>query len=1259
MRLQVQALGGTLFFTPGEVVLSLPTPTEKQTEMALPGADAIGQPDALAMSSEVHSPTATEVQEVSPPTVVRVHWDGANPTPEIAGATRLPGVVNYVRGNDPAQWRTNVPTYAGVVYNQLYPGIDLRYDGQGGALKGTYHVAPGVDPAQIRWRYDGAAQPVVDASGALMLRLGAATLTEQPPVAWQEIAGQRRNVAIQYAVGTDGGVGFALGSYDAAYPLTLDPELTYSTYWSEHGSYPTDVSADRAGNAFLVGGTSLATFPVKNAIQPTCRKTPMFDYCGTDAFITKFGPDGTVLYSTYLGGQGDETNAKVAVDATGHAYMTGITNSSDFPTKNAQQPSCTAEPTAVEYCQEEKLFLTKLTPDGAIAFSTYWGGSSRRDFGESAATKIRSAVAVDAAGNAIIAGTTVTTDFPVKNAIQPGSGSCPSTCQNAFVTKFTPAGAVVYSTYLGGTSGDEGSDIATDGAGNAYVTGTTDSLDFPIKNAYQPVCGQNEYHSCAFVTKLTPAGALAYSTYLGGGADSGRSIAADAAGNVHITGETYWDIFPATNRTYCTHDPCEGAFVAGLSPTGTLVYGTVFSAETFNNLSYTGLRPFAVDPEGHAIVAFEQTLPFPGQVAADASCLPTTDYRHCGQNALVFRLSNSGTVMSATTLGGRYFDSSEALAVDASGNIYVTGITYSRDFPLRNAAQSYCEEHEHNSCYNMPFLTKIRASNMAISATVDRPTVAATNLVMATVIVTNTDVRATPAVTLTLTEGDGMLHAPDSDDSFGRAETVDGLNNVVHFDSGPFAAGEQKTFKVPLLVTPLPITDTTEVQVVRSVFGAHNAAGNTARTEIAVNVTGLEQVWDNAPPFDRLPGLPVADIGTTPDAPFDPGGAAPFDPAGVLPLAFRPMQGANPSITGNLWDFYLNGDSFSKWSRKDKILFGLLRRANISQRDAYAIVYIKALIGMAPSKPSLPGWVELRKAAWKLWWGIEKAKKTGNQDGIKDAFKDAMGALDTVNAQYFSSLLEFHDGYSRPAVTAVQDRFRTFALDDRRIQRLIYGYYNGDISEFDFKRQMPFASLVQYDVSNWLAYRRYPRAVHVKLLSQVQVKRNDGGGTRNLALVIDELLRGDVPDGFAGPLPAQLQPHWTGVQVHSPLLPLVTDAQGRRAGVDARTGVVYDEIPGAIITPGHPWQLAIPAASETLRVQYTTAYPYAFGIDVVGLYNGAVTSKQSFGGTATEGYTADQTIAVTKNTTSVEVRASPLDPPPTDDTKVFLPAIRR
>ena len=569
VRMQVQALGGTLFFTPGEVVLSLPTPQPNPARQPVPTVDDVRQTDPASMTSEV--------QPSRSPTVVRVRWDGANPTPQIAGTTPLPGVVNYFRGHDPAQWRTNVPTYAGVAYSTLYPGINFRFDGQNGALKGTYHVAPGANPAHIRWRYEGASHPTLDATGALVLRLGAATLTDLPPVAWQEIAGQRRDVAIHYVVHADSSVGFVLGSYDPAYALTLDPELTYSTYGSK--SLPVDVAADRAGNAYLVGITTSTAFPVKNAVQPICAGPTTYG-CDGDVFVTKFGPDGTVLYSTYWGGQrGEEDDVRVAVDATGNAFVAGTTVSADFPTKNALQPSCQPNPGDGGSCRMGKAFLTKFTPKGAIAFSTFWGGSGNdRSQG----------VAVDTAGNVMITGTTSSTDFPLKNAMQPSMSPCGAdVCSNAFVTRFTSSGAVVYSTYLGGTSGvDRGYDIATDRVGNAYITGSTGSADFPTRNAYQPTCEQFEPEMVhcdtnAFVTKLTPAGALAYSTYLGGpDHEWGTGIAADAAGNVHVMGRVDGGNFPMTNRTNCEQAPCHGTFVAGLDPTGELVYATVFSGHT-------------------------------------------------------------------------------------------------------------------------------------------------------------------------------------------------------------------------------------------------------------------------------------------------------------------------------------------------------------------------------------------------------------------------------------------------------------------------------------------------------------------------------------------------------------------------------------------------------------------------------------------------------------------------------------------------------
>lgn len=229
VRFQAHGMGSTLFFTPGEVVLSLPAPS--------PARDSEASPSTL---QQIRNPQS----QIRNPSVVRLRFEGANPEPEVTGADRLPGVVNYFIGNDPAKWRTRLPTYAGIVYQQLYPGIDLRYDGTEGVLKGTYTIAPGADPTRIRWRYDGATAVRVDeATGDLLIELpspnvgrGAGgegqghTLTEQALTAWQLVNGQRVPVTTRYVISADGSIGFALGDYDSARLLVIDPTLNFSTF---------------------------------------------------------------------------------------------------------------------------------------------------------------------------------------------------------------------------------------------------------------------------------------------------------------------------------------------------------------------------------------------------------------------------------------------------------------------------------------------------------------------------------------------------------------------------------------------------------------------------------------------------------------------------------------------------------------------------------------------------------------------------------------------------------------------------------------------------------------------------------------------------------------------------------------------------------------------------------------------------------------------------------------------------------------------
>ncbi|MEP7289163.1 MAG: SBBP repeat-containing protein [Chloroflexota bacterium] len=543
VHFQTRAEGGTLFFTPDEVVLSLSQQTQRSA------------------SDQKIAALAT------PPTVVRLRFAGANPAPVIAAADRLPGIVNSFIGNDPSQWHTNIPTYAGVNYHNLYPGIDLHYDGHAGLLKGTYTVAPGADPTLIRWQYNGATTTHLDSvSGNLLINLpDGKTLTEQAPVAWQDYAGQRLPVAVHYRQSDSGEISFVPADYDAALPLVIDPSLTYSTYLGGSGDeYGNGITVDSSGNAYVTGYTYSTDFPTANAFQ-------IANSGGDDAFVTKLNAAGSALvYSTYLGGTDFDDGIGIAVDSSGNAYVTGFTQSTNFPTTAGAYQTVSAS--------SLNAFVTKLNAAGsALVYSTYLGGNGF-DVGKG--------IAVDSSGNAYVTGYTYSTNFPTANAFQiANSGG-----DDAFVTKLNAAGsALVYSTYLGGTGNDEGNGIAVDSSGNAYVTGYTSSTNFPTANAFQIAHSGGTYD--VFVTKLNAAAsALVYSTYLGGNDyEYGQGIAVDSSGNAYVMGFTQSTNFPTTAGAYQTVSASSlNAFVtklnAAVPPSITSANNTTFavgSAGTF------------------------------------------------------------------------------------------------------------------------------------------------------------------------------------------------------------------------------------------------------------------------------------------------------------------------------------------------------------------------------------------------------------------------------------------------------------------------------------------------------------------------------------------------------------------------------------------------------------------------------------------------------------------------------------------------------
>src|SRR6266513_519626 len=431
-----RAQGYTLFLTRhAEAVLVLGKSAPKRT----PAQPA----DKLAAFVEPQ-------REAVPPAVLRMKLVGAKLTPQVLGVDEFPGKANYIIGNDPKKWRTNVPTYAKVRYREVYPGVDLVYYGKQRQLEHDFIVAPGADPSSITLGFAGAEKMSLDPRrGALVLSVKGGEVRFEKPRIYQELGGTWREISGGYVLKNANGVGFAVAAYDANKPLVIDPTLSYSTYLGGGGDdLGLGIAADGAGNAYVTGETGSTDFP--GAISSNGG--------GSDAFVAKINAAGTALvYSTYLGGSGDDFGQGIAVDAAGNAYVTGYTGSTNFPG---------ASSSTIQSSNGGGIdaFVAKINAAGtALVYSTYLGGSSVDEgFG----------IAVDAAGNAYVTGETGSTDFhgASSSMIQSSNGGG----FDAFVAKFNAGGtALVYSTYLGGSSDDLGFGIAADGAGNAYVTGYT------------------------------------------------------------------------------------------------------------------------------------------------------------------------------------------------------------------------------------------------------------------------------------------------------------------------------------------------------------------------------------------------------------------------------------------------------------------------------------------------------------------------------------------------------------------------------------------------------------------------------------------------------------------------------------------------------------------------------------------------------------------------------------------------------------------
>ena len=591
---------------------------------------------------------------------LRLHPMYASPKPRLIAERQLTSVSNYFIGNDPSKWHSNVANYAAVRYEQLYPGIDWVIYGNPQQLEYDFVVAPRADPRRIDLRIEGADALSLRQDGDLLIKIQDQVIRQLKPVMYQTAAdGARHTIDGRYVL-AHGHVSFAPGDYDHSRALIIDPTFVYSTYLGGSGfNLASAIATDGEGNAYITGSTSSTDFPTAQPLQGSSLERNF-----ATAFIVKLNASGTALvYSTYLGGSGN--------DRSGNLGFCGPVGSD-----NAGRGTV----------------ITGNGGDGATA------------------------IAVDAAGNAYVAGFTSSSDFPTVAPLQATNHAAVNHGSNAFLAKLNAAGnALVYSTYLGGSgvqgaqiTGDSAAAIAVDASGDAYVTGITMSADFPT---YIPFQAHNEELSgkpTGFVAKLNATGsALVYSSYLGGSGgnaqagvgDCSNAIAVDGSGNAYIAGQTSSTDFPtaaafqSVNRSMGIGGTITGstAFLTKFNPSGsTLTYSTYLGGSV-NDAALA----VAVDTLGDAYVSgYTWSTDFP--IANALQPHNATSGR--GINAFVTKFDPAGGgLVYSTYLGGSVDDQSNAIALDAAGNAYIAGYTYSDDFPVADPLQAKNSAASHSA----------------------------------------------------------------------------------------------------------------------------------------------------------------------------------------------------------------------------------------------------------------------------------------------------------------------------------------------------------------------------------------------------------------------------------------------------------------------------------------------------------------------------------------------------------------------------------
>jgi hypothetical protein len=598
---------------------------------------------------------------------VGLRFPGTSGAAQIAGVHRLSGIVNYLIGNDPRRWHTNIPTYAAVEVRNLYPGIDVLYHSRNGQLEYDWTLRAGARVGAIRMELAGAGSARLTPAGAIAVSTQAGTLIQERPTAYQLTPGGRRSVRVTYTGSSCRGFGMRIEPHDASKPLIVDPVVSFATYLGGPlGDAGRSIAVDPAGNVYVAGLTASPGFPTRNPY-------PYVPVTGPDTpphvFVTKLDPAGTgLVFSTYLGGTAFDEAFGIAEDATG-VYVTGATESADFPTVHAFQPKLGGGTDA---------FIAKLNPAGnSLVYSSYVGGPQN---------DTAYGLAIDPSGQAYITGDT--------SPVGGGSGAnAPGSHPHAFVDKLTADGSPIYTMLLAGDLADTGYGIAADARGDAYVVGMTESQNFPSPQSQPPgLIGPED----GYVVRIDPTGkTILYSTHLGGNdVTVADAVAVDAQGNAYVVGQTAASNFPVVGgfqKRYgggrASLTPGD-AFIARLDGSGRIRYSSYLggggddealsvAVDTAHDIYVTGWTDSANFPVKDAIQpGFTGTSCYSGRLAGPCS------------DAFATRITSGGQLSWSTYLGGSGTDYGNGIAISSGEAVYVAGTTSSQDWPTVHAFEA-------------------------------------------------------------------------------------------------------------------------------------------------------------------------------------------------------------------------------------------------------------------------------------------------------------------------------------------------------------------------------------------------------------------------------------------------------------------------------------------------------------------------------------------------------------------------------------------